>query len=68
MREATVRRLLKRAIKDAGGHRAFGREHEISDVHVGRVDRGEKLSPAILAALGLEVAETVTTYRKIKVR
>lgn len=66
MTEAQVRRMLAKAIKDAGGQRAFGREHDISDVHVHRVNGGEKLSPAILTALGLEIAETVTTYRRIR--
>lgn len=66
MTEKQVRRMLAKAIQDAGSERRFGREHGMSGVHAGRVARGEKLSPAILAALGVEVASTVTTYRRIR--
>lgn len=62
--EAQVRKMLARAVQDGGGQRAFGREHDLGAPHIGRVLAGEKLSPAILDALGLEVAETVRTYRR----
>lgn len=62
--EAQVRKMLASAIEEAGGQRGFGREHDLGAPHIGRVLAGAKLSPAILDALGLEVAETVTTYRR----
>ncbi len=60
--------MLDRACEIAGGNRAFGRLHGMSAVHVGRVRGGEKLSPAVLDALGLEVDKTVTTYRRKRKR
>ena len=62
MTEADVRKLLKARIEKAGGLRAFGAEHGIDPSYVGRVRDGGRLTTAILAALGLEVADTVTTY------
>lgn len=64
--ESDVRKMLAKAVAKAGGARAFGRGCGVSHTHVGRVLAGEKLSPAILTSLGLEVADTVTTYRKVK--
>ncbi len=61
-----VRNMLSLAIDKAGGQRAFGREHGLSAVHVGRVEGGEKLSPAILKALGLEVHKIEATYRRLR--
>lgn len=65
MTEAQVRKLLAREIK-AMGLRAFCREHDLDPSFVARVRDGDKLSPAILSALGVDEAGTVTTYRKIK--
>lgn len=62
--ESDVREMLFKAIAKAGGTRAFGRDCGVSHTHVGRVLAGEKLSPAILNALGLEVASTETLYRR----
>jgi len=62
--ESDVREMLAKAVAKAGGTRAFGRGCGVSHTHVGRVLAGEKLSPAILTSLGLEVAGTVTTYRR----
>lgn len=64
MTEDDVRKLLERKIEIAGGLRAFCAPHDIDPGHASRVMNGAKLSPAILDALGLEVAETVTTYRR----
>jgi hypothetical protein len=64
--EDQVRAKLAREVAIAGGQRAFSRESGISATHVGRVLAGEKLSPAILTSLGLEVAGTVMTYRRIR--
>lgn len=59
-----MRKLLRARIERAGGQRAFGAEHGIDPAYIGRVDKGAKLTTAILDALKLEVAETVTTYRR----
>jgi ABC-type Zn2+ transport system substrate-binding protein/surface adhesin len=64
MTEDDVRKLLRARIEKAGGLRAFGAEHEIDPAYVGRVDKGAKLTTAILDALGLEVASTETLYRR----
>lgn len=64
MTETDVRKLLDKRI-NAAGLRAFCREHDLDPGHTSRVQQeGAKLSPAILDALGLEVAGTVTTYRR----
>lgn len=63
MTEAEVRKLLAGKI-DKMGLRPFCGEHQLDPGHVHRIANGAKLSPAILDALGLEVAETVTTYRR----
>ena len=62
--ESDVREMLAKAVARAGGARAFSRDHGLSHTHVSRVSGGEKLSPAILNALGLEVASTETLYRR----
>jgi hypothetical protein len=62
--ESDVRKMLAAAVAKAGGARAFGRGCGVSHTHVGRVLAGEKLSPAILNALRLEVASTETLYRR----
>jgi hypothetical protein len=64
--EGAVRKLLATKIERAG-LRPFCREHgDLDPSHVQRVANGAKLSPAVLAALGLEIADTVTTYRRMK--
>lgn len=63
MTEAAVRALLAAKIAKQG-LRAFCGEHELDPGHTHRVTKGVKLSPAILDALGLEVAETIRTYRR----
>jgi hypothetical protein len=53
--ETEVRKLLARKIEQAGGLRAFCREHgNLDPTYVGRVRNGAKLSPAILSALDVE--------------
>lgn len=64
MTEADVRAMLAKRIAKAGGLRAFCAKHEVDKGHVSRVTGGAKLSPAILDALGLEVASTTTMYRR----
>ena len=61
-----MRKLLAAKI-ERDGLRPFCREHgDLDPSHVQRVVNGAKLSPAILAALGLEIAGTVTTYRRVR--
>lgn len=64
--EDEVRAMLNERIEKAGTKRAFALQHDINVGYLGRVVAGAPLSPAILTALGLEIAETVTTYRKIR--
>lgn len=67
MTEAGVRKLLALKIKNAGGLRPFCRAHgELDPSYVQRVVNGAKLSPAILAAIGVEEIGKVTTYRRQK--
>ncbi len=63
MTEDQVRAELRKAVKDAGGQRAFGREHGISAAYVGLVLNGGGLGDSVLSALGIE-RRTVTTYRR----
>ena len=65
MTEAQVRKLLRNAI-EAGGLRAFCREHDLDPGFVSRVRDGGKLSPAILNAIGVEAIGSVTTYRRAR--
>lgn len=68
MTEDDVRALLHKATEKAGGVRAWARAHNLSAAYVSDVRLGRRsLGPAILAALGLEIAKVipaVTTYRK----
>jgi hypothetical protein len=64
MTEADVRKLLDRVIEEAGGLRAFCREHDIDHGLVSRIVNGKKpLAPAILDAIKIE-KRTVTTYKR----
>jgi len=64
MTEDDARALLAARIEKAGSQRAFALEHDLNAGYLGRVANGAKLSPAILDALGLEVASVVTLYRR----
>lgn len=64
--EQEARDMLASKIEKAGSQRAFAMEHNINAGYLGRVVAGAALSPAILSALGLEVASTVTTYRRMR--
>jgi hypothetical protein len=61
--ESAVRALLAAKIAKLG-LRAFCGEHDLDPGHTHRVANGAKLSPAILDALGLEVDQTIRTYRR----
>jgi hypothetical protein len=61
--EDEVRAMLAERTKD-GNLRAFAREHGLNAGYLSRVANGAKLSPAILDALGLEVASVTTLYRR----
>jgi hypothetical protein len=61
--ESAVRKLLAAKIAKLG-LRAFCGEHDLDPGHTHRVAKGAKLSPAILDALGLEVASVTTLYRR----
>ncbi len=68
MTEDDVRTLLHKATDEAGGVRAWAREHGLSAAYVSDVRLGRRsLGPAILDALGVEIAKVipaVTTYRR----
>jgi hypothetical protein len=66
MTEAQVRKLLRSAIDKAGGLRAFCQENDLDPGQVSRINNGAKLSPAILAAIGVEAIGVVTTYRRTR--
>lgn len=68
MTEDDVRALLHKATDKAGGVRAWARLHKLSAAYVSDVRLGRRsLGPAILDALGVEVAKVIpaiTTYRR----
>lgn len=65
MTEDEVRDLLRRKCEKAGSNRAFAIKHKITPTYIGDfLDGTRKPGPAILDALGLEVASVETLYRR----
>ncbi len=59
--------LLHKSVYKAGGVRAWAKEHGLSAAYVSdALNDNRRMGPAILKALGVEVASTVTTYRRIR--
>ena len=67
MTEDQVRRLIARAVEEAGGQRAFARLHKgkISVARVGQVLAGQPPGEEICKLVGVE-RTMVTTYRRVK--
>lgn len=67
MTEDDVMKLLKQEIKKAGNQRRWSLANNISPSYLNDVlQRRTSPGPQILNVLGIEVAGTVTTYRKAR--
>lgn len=67
MTEDDVMKLLNQEIKKAGNQRRWALANDVSPSYLNDVlHRRTSLGPQILNVLGVEVATTVTTYRKRK--
>ncbi len=65
MTEDEVFALLRREIKKAGNQRQWALQNGVSPGFLGDVLHGRApFGPKILAALGVEVVSTTTTYRR----
>lgn len=67
MTEDEVRQMLRAACDKAGSQMAWANKHRITPAYVSDALAGKRhFGPRILAALGIEVAGSITTYRRIK--
>lgn len=63
MNVETVRALLRKAVEEAGGQRAWARKHKVSPMYVSYVLSGDREpGEAVLKPLGME---RVVSYRRI---
>lgn len=66
MTAGDVRAMLQKACDQAGGIRAWARQHKLSAAYVSDILLARRgAGPSILSALGL-VAIRETTYRKVR--